>query len=314
MVPPVFVMLVGLPGAGKSTFIENMKYDISYTVISSDKIREELFGDRTVQTENAKVFEAAKERVRNELREGHNVVLDATNISKKRRIDFTKNVLGKIPCFKECVAIMVPYEVCLQRNAERDYPVPEEVIKRMYMNWQPPHRSEGWDTVVYALNVDTFDEEKYSLGDPDVGLKWMDYEQENTHHTLSLGRHLWKTVNQLSQDDGIDLTLAALLHDVGKPFTKTFVSRRGEVGTEAHYYQHNNVGAYDAYFYLMKYQKVLQLSNDRMAHILNLIYYHMAPYTTWKQSAKAMERDRALLGNEFFNEVLRLHEADERAH
>ena len=49
-------------------------------------------------------------------------------------------------------------------------------------------------------------------------------------------------------------------------------------------------------------------------YVSNLIYYHMHPYMSWKQSEKAKERDRKLLGDEMFNDVLRLHEADVAAH
>lgn len=39
-----FEMLVGIPGCGKSTYAREMAEAYSYTWISSDKIREELYG------------------------------------------------------------------------------------------------------------------------------------------------------------------------------------------------------------------------------------------------------------------------------
>ena len=49
-----FVMMIGLPGSGKDYFIENMLSE--YVVCSSDKIREEWYGDENIQGDNEKIF------------------------------------------------------------------------------------------------------------------------------------------------------------------------------------------------------------------------------------------------------------------
>ena len=51
---PEFVMVVGLPGSGKSTYIE--KYYPGYVIHSSDAIREELSGDVNNQNINKQAY------------------------------------------------------------------------------------------------------------------------------------------------------------------------------------------------------------------------------------------------------------------
>jgi len=38
------------------------------------------------------------------------------------------------------------------------------------------------------------------------------------------------------------------------------------------------------------------------------------PYTSWKQSEKAMARDRVQMGEEMYQDVIHLHNADNAAH
>ena len=40
----------------------------------------------------------------------------------------------------------------------------------------------------------------------------------------------------------------------------------------------------------------------------------MRPHTVWKQSEKAKERDRKLIGEEIYQGIMILHEADLSAH
>ena len=56
---PIFTMLVGIPGSGKSTFAKTMitKYAKH---ITSDCIRKELWGDESSQQDNNKVFSVSR--------------------------------------------------------------------------------------------------------------------------------------------------------------------------------------------------------------------------------------------------------------
>ena len=107
--------------------------------------------------------------------------------------------------------------------------------------------------------------------------------------------------------------MAALLHDVGKLDTKTKFNSRGVEDGEYHYYNHNCAGSYSSMFYFNNIETVWNKPCP-MSDVTNYIYYHMHPYLAWKQSERAKERDRKLLGDKMFNDIMLLHEADLAAH
>lgn len=136
----VYIM-VGIPGSGKSTIAEKL----TGKLISTDAIREELYGDAAVQGNGAKVFAIAYDRARQILANGEDVIFDATNTSKKAR----KAVMKETPD-AEHIAIFVntPYEECVRRNQNRERVVPEFVLERMKKNLVPPTVEEGFSEVI----------------------------------------------------------------------------------------------------------------------------------------------------------------------
>ena len=317
---PTVIMLVGLPGSGKSTFAKMFKEEQKkqlnrdWEIFSSDAMREELFGDERIQgtPENRElIFSTLFKRIKKQLLDRKNAIFDATNLNKRRRINFIKQ-LENVPCNKGCILIATPYKECLQNNSSRSRIVPDEVGKQMYMNFQPPHKSEGWDwiDIQYPSVLHPID--------TNILKKWGNYDQGNEHHTLSLGNHMLKTYFYIVDDDGYksdrNLRYAALWHDIGKPFTRTEVNKKGEIDGNIHYYQHNCVGAYDSLFYCISYDNLFKYDDVYdILDVSNLIYYHMHPYMTWDKSEKAMKRDQKLLGEEFFKRVMFLEEADVNA-
>ena len=63
---PSFIMLVGLSASGKSSIAKQLE-NKGYIIHSSDKIREEILGDYTDQTQNNKVFAEMHKRTKNSL-------------------------------------------------------------------------------------------------------------------------------------------------------------------------------------------------------------------------------------------------------
>lgn len=310
---PLFTMLVGLPGSGKSTWATNQG-EGQTVVCSSDKIREEMFGSEGYECtpqENEKVFNELHKRIKENLIAKKNVIYDATNIKKSRRISFLKE-LKNIDCIKHCIWFLTTYEICLEQNKMRSRVVPDDVIRRMYLNFQPPHETEGWDRINVLINADL---NKYSCTDLLKGAN--DFNQENEHHRFSLGRHLLETASYVvERSQCAELEWAAILHDIGKMKTKAY----GEDGNSK-YHNHHNVSAYDSIFYVLNqlHQCFPSISfenypMDNFLDISNLIYYHMHPYMSWKTSIKTMERDKKLLGEAMFNKIMLLHEADVAAH
>lgn len=298
---PNLYMMVGLPGSGKSNLIKNSTTQQNNIILSSDELRIELFGEEYSPDHNEEVFNVLHKRLISRLEEKKDVYYDATNISKKRRIELLRRI-KKIECKKICIVMATPYELCLYRNSTRERKVPEDAIKRMYMSWTPPHKYEGWDEIRYVFpdNVQIKDASEW------IG-SVMDFDQQNSNHQLTLGEHC-KTVGQLLQNENMLLELAGLIHDIGKPFTKGFENKKRELTEDAHYYNHQNVGSYESMFYMPG------RNPEDIAYVTNLIYYHMHPYISWSKSEKAMRRDSKLLGERMVRDVLKLHEADIVAH
>ena len=85
---PTFVMMVGLPASGKSTYVKELAEEMRAVICSSDAIRKELCGDENSQDNNEEVFKLLHSRIKECLKKGVNVIYDATNINSKRRRAF----------------------------------------------------------------------------------------------------------------------------------------------------------------------------------------------------------------------------------
>ena len=81
------LVFCGLPGSGKSTKAEEFKrfYGESVEVVSTDAIREEVFGDIHTQEHNTEVFNIAYKRIKEFSETKEVVIFDATNTTMKSR-------------------------------------------------------------------------------------------------------------------------------------------------------------------------------------------------------------------------------------
>lgn len=305
---PIFTMLVGLPGSGKSVEAQKISEQTNATIFSSDSLREELFGDVNHQADNTKLFEELHRRIKTCLNEGKSAIYDACNISYKRRMAFLSE-LKNIPCEKICVLMATPYEECLKRNAEREHKIPEHVIEKMYKNFDVPYWYEGWSQIAVM-----FGDYEATCGTPYTFVSnTKNYNQDNSHHSMSLGDHcntVCKTIRTDSSDyasNYFTIRIAAMLHDCGKCFTKTFTNAKGELTSEAHYYSHEKVGSYDSLFY-EKY-------GCNHIRVATLIRWHMQPYFWERENNEKMHNKyRKFWGEELYNDIMALHEADKSAH
>lgn len=299
MSKPKFIMLVGLPGTGKSYYAKQLE-EKGYFVHCSEE-----YGDVNDMSINNKVFRELQSRIRDDLKTGNSVIYDATNTKYKRRMGFLRE-LKSIDCEKICHWVYLPYEKCLENNEGRERSIPKEVIKQIYLNFNVPYYYEGWDDIQIIGETQS----KLALNKID---SLCSYSQDNSHHKFTLGEHLlsttwWVMENAMSREDKKLLSEAAYLHDIGKPFTKKFTNAKGVPSDEAHYYNHNFCGAYDSVDY-----EVFGC-DDALTRAV-IIMWHMQP-NFWEkdQDEKQRLKYKKLWGDKLYEQIMIVHKADRAAH
>jgi putative nucleotidyltransferase with HDIG domain len=134
---PEFVMLSGLPGVGKDTYIrQNLSH---LPVVSLDAIRAELKIDWNDNQEP--VLDVAREQTRIHLRQGTSVVWNATNLSRDlrgKRVRFADDYGARV----RIVYVEASAAIQRRQNRSRSERVPESAMERMYRQWQVPDLTE----------------------------------------------------------------------------------------------------------------------------------------------------------------------------
>ncbi len=161
------ILMAGVPGSGKSTYLKNKVDNLSRVgltsrIISRDEIRKFIVGENI---SNSKYF-SKEDEVFNEFVKQINealasdidyVCIDATHITRKSR----KKILSKL-CIPsgvklEVVSINPDLHTCLNRNKQRIgfSRVPSDAIKRMFFQYQKPQSSEFSKEVFDSIEIVT---------------------------------------------------------------------------------------------------------------------------------------------------------------
>jgi poly(A) polymerase len=131
---------------------------------------------------------------------------------------------------------------------------------------------------------------------------------QNEYHLYDVWGHSLKTVENIDpaglEIPAWEVRLAALLHDVGKPATKS-VDEDGTI----HFYEHDRVGAQIARDWL----RTLRYSNETIERIATLVRLHMRPGFYTPQWSDAAVRRLIRDAGDLLEPLLRLAEADIKA-
>ena len=147
---PILYILCGVPGCGKSTWankfihehqVENIHY------VSRDEIRFAILKDgEDYFAHESEVFRQFAETLYNTLINGFSVIADATHLNHSSRAKLIHAIdnFGAVEYNIIYVYFNIPFEVCLERNAQRSGRtfVPEDTIRSMYNNMREPTKEE----------------------------------------------------------------------------------------------------------------------------------------------------------------------------
>ena len=277
----ICTMLVGVSGSGKDFLSEKLSRS-GARIFSSDKIREEFYGDESIQKDHSKIFNELHKRIIKSLQNGEDCIYNATNLSSKRRAAFIRMIRNSnIACTFKCIVVATPPSICIERDRRRERTVGADVIWRQIRQFEIPSYSEGWDKIDIMFNgfspLDLMDLDAIKRVFRETPLN----EHNNAHHSLPIYEHMERArYNAIEKTNDIRCLIAAEYHDIGKYYTKTNFDMRGRETSESHFYGHQNVGAY--LFICSNY--IYKLSKKDVLDIAFLIQYHMEHYTRDEKS------------------------------
>jgi len=306
------IAFVGIPASGKSTMAKQLT-SRGYLVLSSDEIRAEILEKTPDKSEefmeklNALVFETIKQRGLESVKAGVSIVIDATNLNRKKRKNFLRD-FKRHGCNIKCMLFITSVEVCSERNKQREgvaY-VPLKEMKKLIKSFECPYYWEGFSEIIPVI-----DQTPYRFPFEQT----VNFSQDNPHHNLTLYGHLY-SAKRYAIEHGYPewLVRVCYYHDMGKYYTKSFQNSRGEVTEIAHFYGHENFGAY---LYLTEFCCGKTLTKEQFDEILYqacVINFHMRPLNVWSKNERAVEKDISRYGKAFIDDVRALNRADCHAH
>lgn len=145
------MMLVGVPGSGKSTYAQGVIKELeaeNHTVayISRDKIRFNALEPNDLYFDKEKaVFNEFIRQINQAIEDGFEyVIIDATHVSPVSRAKVLKRVRAPSYVALNIMVMDCSLETCIERNNKRDgiYKVPVSAIENMYKNFVYPTPEE----------------------------------------------------------------------------------------------------------------------------------------------------------------------------
>jgi predicted kinase len=141
----MIVIVLGLPGSGKSYFASRLAEVIQADYINSDQIRKGMFSKRIYsEQEKGAVYDAMLEKMKTFVKLNRDLVIDATFQREDSRQLFIRQLRGKVEFF--FIEITANPDL-IRRRLKKERPFSEadfEVYELTRQQWQPvrePHLS-----------------------------------------------------------------------------------------------------------------------------------------------------------------------------
>lgn len=125
------IIMVGYPGSGKSTLIDEIFTPAGYFIAHGDEYKT-----------SAKMIKAAEEPCK----DGKSIVFDATNPSRKKRAEYV-SFAKKYNLPVRCVEMTTSLEESLARNLNREKPIPRIAYNLYKKNFEEPTEDEDFTVI-----------------------------------------------------------------------------------------------------------------------------------------------------------------------
>ena len=146
-------MLIGAAASGKSTAAPKIAAENNAVILSTDKIRAELYGAEHIQGYWPDIEAVLYDRIKNAIKADKNIILDSTHYKKEYRAKIIKkfswDLLGANSSEFSAYYFNYPFTVIYSRNKHRARRVPFDVLAAMYseLSAAPPTLAEGFKSI-----------------------------------------------------------------------------------------------------------------------------------------------------------------------
>ena len=151
---PILIVLMGIPGAGKSS-VRNL-FDLSewHLGSSDEKLPIDKEGNRQWTPINlSKAWKEVWYELGQALGERKNIILDNTFIHRSERAAVAGIARG-LGYLSILIWLKTPLERCLENDRRRHFMVGANVIAQKYINLQKPSTNEGWNEIIKLIDSD----------------------------------------------------------------------------------------------------------------------------------------------------------------